>query len=93
MSFFVYVLRNAEGRFYIGQTSDLQRRLQRHNEGRVFWTKSRGPWELAYSEPFETRAEAMQLGRPDRSGPGEPVSVQAGEWKSGAAAGGLIAWW
>ena len=59
MSFFVYILKNPEGRLYIGQTSDLQLRLQGHNEGRVFWTKSRGPWKLVHSEVFETRSEAM----------------------------------
>ena len=59
MPFFVYILRNPEGRFYIGQTSDLALRLQRHDEGRVFWTKSRGPWEIVYSEQFEARSNAM----------------------------------
>ena len=59
MPFFVYVLQNPDGRFYIGQTSNLELRLQRHNEERVFWTSGRGPWELAYSEEFETRSGAM----------------------------------
>jgi putative endonuclease len=59
MPFFVYVLQNSDGRFYIGQTSDVELRLQRHNEGRVFWTKGRGPWGLVYSEEFGTRSEAM----------------------------------
>ncbi|MBI4303221.1 MAG: GIY-YIG nuclease family protein [Chloroflexi bacterium] len=59
MLFFIYILRNPEGRFYIGQTSDLSERLRRHKEGRVFWTKSRGPWELACSRQFETRSEAV----------------------------------
>ena len=59
MSFFVYILENSEGRFYIGQTSDLALRLEHHNSGQVRWTKSRGPWELAYSEEYSTRQEAM----------------------------------
>ena len=63
MPFFVYILQNAEGQFYIGQTSDLELRLQRHNKGRVFWTKSRGPWKMVYSERLETRSEAMKQER------------------------------
>ncbi len=59
MAFFAYILGNLEGRFYIGQTSDLELRLQRHNEGRVFWTKSRGPWSLVYAEEFPSRSEAI----------------------------------
>jgi len=59
MAFFVYILRNPAGRYYIGQTSDLSIRLQRHNEGKVFWTKNRGPWEIVYSQSFQTRSEAI----------------------------------
>ena len=57
--YFVYVLRNSEGRYYIGQTSNVALRLQRHNNGTVLWTKNRGPWELVYIQRFETRSEAM----------------------------------
>jgi len=59
MQFFVYILLNPDDRFYIGQTSDLQLRLQRHNEGKVVSTKGRRPWKLVYSEQFDTRSEAM----------------------------------
>ena len=59
MTFFVYILRNPQGRYYIGQTSNLSLRIQRHNEGKVFWTKSRGPWEIVYSQSLQTRSEAM----------------------------------
>lgn len=59
MPFFVYILRNVEGRFYIGQTSDPQLRLRRHNQGRVFSTKGRGPWNVIHTEAFETRSQAM----------------------------------
>ena len=59
MAFFVYILRNSIGRYYIGQTSDLSQRLQRHNDDKVFSTKNYGPWEIAYSQSFLTRSEAM----------------------------------
>ena len=49
----VYVIRNAAGRFYIGLSEDIQLRLQQHNDGISKWTRSRGPWTLAWaSEPL-----------------------------------------
>ena len=59
MPFFVYILQNNEGRFYIGQTDNLEARLLRHNQGKVFWTKNRGPWKLASSRQFISRSEAV----------------------------------
>ena len=59
MPFCTYIIRNLDGRFYIGHTSDLRLRLRRHNEERVFSTKGRGPWKLVHTEQFETRSQAM----------------------------------
>jgi len=59
MVYFVYILRKKDDRLYIGQTSDLQLRLNRHNEDKVFSTKGRGPWQLIHSESFATRSAAM----------------------------------
>ena len=61
--YFVYVLRNPEGRLYIGFTADLERRLQQHQEGKAGWTRGRGPWELVLSETFANRTEAMRRER------------------------------
>ncbi|MCL4239887.1 MAG: GIY-YIG nuclease family protein [Dehalococcoidia bacterium] len=70
MAFTVYVLRNVQGRLYIGQTSDLPRRLTEHASGESRWTSGsgRGPWELVRAEEFETRAEAMARERQLKSG-------------------------
>ena len=59
----VYVLRNSQGRLYVGFTTDLERRVRQHKEGEGGWTRSRGPWELVHFESFATRAEAMQRER------------------------------
>ena len=49
----VYVLRNWAGRFYIGLSEDPAARLMQHNIGVSLWTRSRGPWKLAWlSEPM-----------------------------------------
>ncbi len=61
--YFVYVLRNSEGRLYIGFTTDLDRRLHQHQEGTGGWTHTRGPWELVHHETFTNRSEAMRRER------------------------------
>lgn len=58
--FSVYVLRNPEGRLYIGFTTDLPGRLRRHQGVEGGWTEGKGPWKLALHEEFEDRATAMR---------------------------------
>jgi len=57
----VYVIQNAEGRFYIGMTTDLADRLSDHNNGVSKWTKYRGPWKLIWSQECATISEARRL--------------------------------
>ncbi len=60
MKFFVYILESEEdSTFYVGQTSDLAKRLKRHNKGLIKSTKSKRPYRLGYFEEFGSRAEAM----------------------------------
>jgi len=66
--FYVYVIRNQDGRLYIGQTNDLERRLEQHQLGLGGWTRLRGPWTLVQTEEFETRGEAMKRERQLKSG-------------------------
>ncbi len=61
--YFVYVLKNPEGRLYIGFTADLDKRVHQHQEGKGGWTRNRGPWELVYYETFADRTEAMRRER------------------------------
>ena len=60
--FYVYILRSLKsGRLYIGHTSDLQRRLAEHNEGRGGqFTRQNGPWQLRYSEVHMDRTSAVK---------------------------------
>jgi putative endonuclease len=61
--YFVYVLRNPQGRLYVGFATDLERRVRQHQEGEGGWTRGRGPWELVQFEGFTTQAEALQRDR------------------------------
>ncbi len=60
MTYSVYIIQNPVGKFYIGQTNNLNDRLLRHNIGRSKYTRDKGPWQLVYQEVYQTRAEAMK---------------------------------
>ncbi len=49
-SWFVYVLRNPDGKIYIGQTDNVPHRLYQHNDPTHTLTRTtkrfRGPWQL-----------------------------------------------
>ena len=60
-SYQVYVLQNAEGRFYIGLTQEVGVRLQQHNTGVSNWTRFRGPWSLVWTSPLLSLTEARKL--------------------------------
>jgi len=58
--YYVYVLHSEkDGNFYVGYTSDLQRRLRLHSEGRVESTKHRKPLKLIYYEACTDQKDAL----------------------------------
>jgi putative endonuclease len=62
MLFFVYVLgsqRKNDRRTYVGWTTDIERRLQRHNTGLGAKSTRGRKWILLYSERCKTRSAAM----------------------------------
>jgi len=62
MLFFVYVLgslRKDDRRTYVGWTTDLYRRLQRHNAGTGAKSTRGRTWILLYSERCKTKSDAM----------------------------------
>lgn len=63
MSYSLYILRTSKGSLYIGQTSDLERRLREHREKKGKGSKYIRAFEsftLVYTESFETRSLAMK---------------------------------
>ena len=56
--YYVYILENPDGKYYIGHTENLTDRLKRHNSNQVRSTKSKGPWKIVYNETYKTRNEA-----------------------------------
>jgi len=62
MTFFVYILYSKRcNTFYKGQTSNLELRLKRHNNGLVKSTSRYKPWKLIWATEKATRKEAINL--------------------------------
>lgn len=62
-SWTVYLLECADGTFYIGSTTDLERRLKEHNSPKgAKYTKTRQPVIVRYQEdaPDRSRAQARE---------------------------------
>ena len=58
--FFVYMLRCADGSYYLGHTDELERRLGQHHGGEIEgYTSARRPVSLVWSADFETRIARM----------------------------------
>jgi len=61
MPYYVYILQSEmDSSFYVGCTQDLEDRVQRYNQGRSKYTKSKRPWKLIYHEEYPSRSEAMK---------------------------------
>ena len=62
MVFYVYILECADGSFYVGCTTNLEKRIKQHNNSKwgAQYTKIRRPAILKYSEEFETLKEARR---------------------------------
>jgi putative endonuclease len=73
MNYWVYVLENEAGRWYIGQTNNLEARIERHNSQKVRSTKNRGFWNIIHKEKFGTRSEALKREEYLKSGAGRKL--------------------
>ena len=58
---YLYILRCGDGTLYTGITTDVERRLEEHRQGRgAKYTRGRGLLELAYQEECGTHSEALK---------------------------------
>ena len=57
--FFTYMLRCADGSYYVGHTDDVEQRIAQHESGASSgYTATRLPVQLVWFEEFPTREEA-----------------------------------
>jgi len=58
--YYTYILKSHQNnKYYIGSTSNLDRRLDEHNSGSVKSTKLYAPWDIYYFEKFDTQRHAI----------------------------------
>ncbi|MGH6649864.1 MAG: GIY-YIG nuclease family protein [Sphingopyxis sp.] len=80
--FHCYMLRCADGSYYVGHTDDLSRRIAEHQTGFFTgYTYTRRPVELVWSDAFQTRDDAKMAERQIK-GWGRPKkeALIVGDW-------------
>jgi len=59
--YYVYVIQSEkDGSTYIGYTEYLVRRIKEHNQGKTKSIKHKVPYNLIYTEEFESKTEARK---------------------------------
>jgi predicted GIY-YIG superfamily endonuclease len=62
--FWVYLLRCADGSFYVGHTEDLEHRLDQHASGACSgYTQRRRPVTLVFAQAIDSRIGALEMER------------------------------
>lgn len=62
MSYFVYIIQSDNsGKYYIGSTDNVERRLREHNRGKTEYTRNRGPWILRINQKYSTKEKARKI--------------------------------
>ncbi|HEU4342894.1 MAG TPA: GIY-YIG nuclease family protein [Candidatus Binatia bacterium] len=56
--FFTYILRCADGSYYVGHTDDVEHRVTQHESALAGYTATRRSIQLVWFEEFPTREEA-----------------------------------
>jgi len=57
----VYILYSEKlDKYYVGSTADVEKRLERHNEGWGRFTKGGIPWEIVHVEKYRSKPEALK---------------------------------
>ncbi|MBC8328968.1 MAG: GIY-YIG nuclease family protein [Planctomycetes bacterium] len=61
-SWFLYLVRCADGSLYTGIATDVERRFEVHRSGKgARYLRGRGPLELVFRQPAGSRGLALQL--------------------------------
>ncbi len=63
MNGYVYILKDNTDKFYIGSTTDIDRRLKQHNSGHTKTTNRMGDLHLILIQKYDTLATARRIER------------------------------
>src|SRR5262249_29736380 len=82
--FFVYMLRCADGTYYLGHTDELELRVSQHQEGEIpGYTHDRRPVSLVWSQETATREEALTAERQLKGwSRAKKEALIAGDWNA-----------
>ncbi|MES2930658.1 MAG: GIY-YIG nuclease family protein [Patescibacteria group bacterium] len=70
--YYTYSLKSKERNYiYVGLTSDMKRRFEEHNSGKNKTTAPYRPFDLLFSESYDTRPEARSREKYLKSGIGK----------------------
>ena len=62
--FYTYIIQSENtNKYYVGFTSDIEHRLEKHNSGDVKSTRYGIPWKLMYTEEFLYKVDAWKRER------------------------------
>jgi putative endonuclease len=70
--FYVYILESESnaGRYYVGSTTDVGRRVEEHNTGKSLHTAKFRPWRLVVEVAFAEEKKAFHFERYLKTGSG-----------------------
>jgi predicted GIY-YIG superfamily endonuclease len=68
--YYVYILKCRDSRLYVGCTSDMEDRIERHRKGQIPATRDRLPVELNYYSAFNDKYKAYDFEKYLKSGSG-----------------------
>jgi putative endonuclease len=61
---YVYLLRGINNEhIYVGNTADIEKRLEEHNNGSNYSTRKYAPFKLVYYEAYLEKADALERER------------------------------
>ncbi len=59
--YFTYIIQSLKDEsYYIGYSSNIERRIVYHNIGLSKYTSTKTPWKLVYVEEFEKKSDAIK---------------------------------
>ena len=56
---FVYIIKNPDGIYYKGYSTNVVRRLAEHNSSEGKYTSLKGPWKLVYQKELDNKRDAL----------------------------------
>ena len=63
MPAFVYILKDDDGKFYIGSTDNLKRRLHQHDIGQTQTTRNMNKPKVVFSQEYDNLEQARKIER------------------------------